>query len=246
MLTASGAGAAADWPAARALLATLAASDGDARVDQALLDAMALDAHGMPRTPHVPEPLSQTPAVSIVRGFLTAAECRHIAEAAVPVIEPSTVVDPRSGRLIPHPIRTSHGGPIGPTRETLPIQAILRRIGAATGTDPFQGEPLTVLHYAPGQEYRPHVDTAPQFTNQRVKTVLLYLNEGYQGGETEFLFNRLKVKGRLGDALIFDNVLADGRPDPAAQHAGRPVKQGVKWLATRWIRARRFDPWAPA
>jgi prolyl 4-hydroxylase len=46
------------------------------------------------------------------------------------------------------------------------------------------------------------------------------------------------VKGGRGDALLFRNALADGRPDPESRHAGRPVSGGEKLIASRWIRQR--------
>jgi prolyl 4-hydroxylase len=164
------------------------------------------------------------------------------------MLEPAVVVDPASGRFVTHPVRTSHGAVVGPARETLVIQAINRRLAAASGTDVRQGEPLTVLRYAPGQQYRPHHDALPLQVargNQRVLTMLAYLNAGYEGGATRFMGSGLEVRGGPGDVLLFANVKADGAPDPAAQHAGLPVTRGVKWLATRWVRQAPYDPWAP-
>ncbi|MET0180846.1 MAG: 2OG-Fe(II) oxygenase, partial [Novosphingobium sp.] len=91
---------------------------------------------------------------------------------------------------------------------------------------------------------RPHHDAIAGLTNPRVWTVLIYLNEGYGGGETHFPANGLRVKGRIGDAVLFRNLTPAGDPDPLAGHAGLPVSAGEKWLATRWIRARPFDPWS--
>ena len=101
------------------------------------------------------------------------------------------------------------------------------------------------MHYAPGQQYREHLDTLPGKVNQRIATVILYLNEGYTGGETAFSDSGISFKGRAGDALFFRNVRPDGSPDPASRHAGRPVIQGAKWVATRWLRAGPFDVWNP-
>jgi prolyl 4-hydroxylase len=154
------------------------------------------------------------------------------------------IVDPQSGKLLPHPIRTSAGASLGPTRESLPIQAIQRRIAAATQIPVAQGESFSLLHYAPGQQYRLHVDTLPEPCNQRIATVILYLNQGYTGGETYFEQGATRFCGGIGDALFFLNVDAAGRPDPNARHAGLPVIKGTKWIATRWLRAAPFDPWA--
>jgi len=68
------------------------------------------------------------------------------------------------------------------------------------------------------------------------------LNDDYEGGETEFLSTGLKVCGRKGDGLLFRNADASGKPDLNSQHAGLPVTAGEKYLASRWIRERRFTP----
>jgi prolyl 4-hydroxylase len=73
--------------------------------------------------------------------------------------------------------------------------------------------------------------------------VLVYLNQGYAGGETEFELAGLTFAGGEGDALLFRNVDDSGQPDPATRHAGLPVTSGTKWLATRWIRQRPYHPW---
>ena len=126
----------------------------------------------------------------------------------------------------------------------MPCQAIQRRIAAATHIPVAQGESFSLLHYAPGQQYRLHVDTLPEPCNQRVATCILYLNEGYTGGETYLEANATRFRGRIGDALFFLNVDAAGKPDAQSRHAGLTVAKGTKWIATRWLRASPFDPWA--
>jgi prolyl 4-hydroxylase len=243
-LTANGTGAASSWPQALALLEQQAArSNAEAQAHLALLASMDLDPDGKPR--RLPEPaiLSHKPLVRHWPGLLTKEECAHLATSVLDLLEPSMVADPRTGRQIAHPVRRSSAAVIGPTRETLPIQAIQRRIAAATQTTVSQGEPLAVLHYAPGQEYLPHMDTLPNQRNQRIATALIYLNEGYAGGETHFPASGLSIVGKLGDVVAFSNVAPDGQPDPASRHAGLPIQRGVKWLATRWIRQAPLDIW---
>jgi prolyl 4-hydroxylase len=126
------------------------------------------------------------------------------------------------------------------------IRAINRRIAAISETDIDQGEALSVLRYQPAQQFRLHHDAIAGVANQRTKTVLLYLNDGFVGGETYFPATDMKIAPVAGDAIVFTNVDDAGRPDPLATHAGLPVERGVKWLATRWIRARPIDPWNPA
>ena len=117
----------------------------------------------------------------------------------------------------------------------------LLRPALAADTITAQGEPLQVLRYRPGGEYRPHFDAIPGFANQRILTMIVWLNEDYEGGETMFMKTGAKIRGRTGDALLFRNALPDGTRDPDAAHAGLPVTRGEKLIASRWIRARRFE-----
>jgi prolyl 4-hydroxylase len=188
------------------------------------------------------EILSESPQVRCVRGLLSEEQCGYVMQVAASHLQPSFVVDPRTGRRIPHPIRTSSGMSFGPTQEDIVIHGINRMLADITGTEVGWGEPLHILRYTPGQQYRPHVDTLPGEENQRHWTVLVYLNQGYGGGETRFDLAGLEFAGRQGDALIFRNVDESGGPDPATRHSGLPVTSGEKWLATRWIRQADYYP----
>jgi hypothetical protein len=107
-----------------------------------------------------------------------------------------------------------------------------------------------ILNYAVGQRFQPHTDyfnpdipsTAAEMraNGQRVATALVYLNEeGLEGGETAFPRLGFNYRGRKGDALVFFNVDAAGKPDPRTLHAGLPPTRGEKWLLSQWIRNRR-------
>jgi len=237
---ASGTGGADDWAAAVAIIEALARSVPAASAQLALIGEMALDHAGYPSLTAHAEPLNASPFVTTLAGLLTPAECRYIRDAGEPALQPSVVVDPATRRLIPHPIRTSDGTAFGVYAEDLVVNAINRRIAAASGTTIAQGEPLQLLRYRGGQEYRPHVDALPAEQNQRILTLLLYLSDDYEGGETHFPRIGLSFRGKTGDALLFQNVTADGRADPMSLHAGLPVTRGTKLIATRWIRRERF------
>lgn len=222
---------------ARAVLA--AAEDDEARWQLALIDAM--DGSERPS-----ETLSEDPPVRLVPGLFSAEECAWLIGRATPLLRASTVVDAATGRPRPDPVRTSEGMNFGSGEMDVVVAALIRRMHRAAGTAPECGEPLHILRYAPGQEYRPHLDALPGVANQRAWTALVYLNDGYEGGETLFPELGLSVRAQAGDALIFRNVDFAGRGDPRTRHAGAPVTDGVKWLASRWIRERPFDPFAPA
>jgi len=234
----SGIGGPADWPSALALLRRRL--DPEAGAQRALIERMRLAPSGDPLDLPAETRLSTRPWASAFHALFSPSECAFLIDQAQPWLAPSVVIDPQTGRQLRNPIRTSDGMSFGYVQEAPAIHALNRRIAAAAGTDVTQGEPLQVLRYRPGQEYRPHVDAVAGEPNQRILTVLVYLTDDYEGGETLFLRTGLRFKGGKGDALIFRNTLPDGRADDMAQHAGLPVTSGEKIVASRWIRARPF------
>lgn len=235
---ANGVGGPADWQGANERLQELATRDEFAAEQIELLNLMAIDDDGYPIEQPVGRQLSTTPHVWIFDELFSAAECAYLIAAAEPLLQQSVVVDPSTGQMRPHPVRTSEGAMFPWVSEDLVISALNRRIASASGTDAACGEPLQVLRYSPGQEYRPHLDALPNQDNQRVLTVLVYLNDAYEGGETSFTRTGLKIAGKLGQGLLFRNALPGGSADPKAEHAGLPVRSGQKFIASRWIRER--------
>lgn len=237
---ATGIGGARDWAGG---LAALARSADPIMARQAeLTGAMDLDAAGNPLTIPNAEALSETPSIQLFRNLVSAEECALLAELAETRLKPALIFHEAQRRFVADPLRDSDAAGFPIVLEWPFVHALNRRIAAASGTDVTQGEPLQVLRYAPGQQYRPHLDAVPGMTNQRILTALVWLNDDYAGGETLFLDSGLAVKGDRGDLMVFANALPDGRPDPATRHAGAPVTKGVKLLASRWIRARPAGP----
>lgn len=240
-LLANGIAGKRNWPVALERL------DAEARVLPArravleLLDAMSLDGEGDSMSNIKPVSLSEQPYAFVCEGLLTPAECRHLIQSAESLFLPSMVYD-AEGHAAPDTIRTSDGAAFGWLIEDPAIHALNRRVAKATRSAFEQGEPLQVLRYRPGQEYRPHFDFLEGVDNPRPWTALIYLNEGYEGGHTAFVETDLQVRGRMGDVLVFRNEGLDGLRDPLAKHAGMPVTSGTKYLATRWIRERRWVP----
>jgi prolyl 4-hydroxylase len=241
-LLASGTGGARDWPGALKLLRALAQANPRSARELAVIEAMALTGEGDPMEVPDGETVCEAPWVETFRGLFSPEECRYLREAAGPMLEPALIVDVKTGRQTRDPVRVADACGFTWPLENLAVHALNRRIAAASGTEAEQGEPLQVLRYRPGGEYKPHFDSIPGFANQRVFTMLVWLNEGYEGGETWFPRPKLALKGQPGDALLFRNADEDGRRDMGSAHAGLPVKAGEKLIASRWIRAERYVP----
>jgi prolyl 4-hydroxylase len=224
-----------DWEEGVRLLRNLAGYSARCRSELEIIEAMATG------PPAAGEVVSERPHVTLFHGLFTPAECAYLAEAAAPMLAPAVVVDPATGQQRPDPGRISDGIGFTLPLENPAVHALNRRLAAASGTNVAQGEPLQVLRYRPGGEYKPHFDAIDGLANQRILTMIVWLNDGYAGGETMFLASGLKLKGGTGDALLFRNARADGSRDPESGHAGLPVASGEKLIASRWIRARPYD-----
>lgn len=219
-----------------------------AAADPAVLDDVLAALLSKQSAPLKLETVATQPRIWLAHDIFNIFEALYIALLGAPHLQPSTVIDPRTGIVTQHPTRRADATHFGPNFEDLVVGRLNRLIAMATGTTRSQAEPLALLRYQPGGEYKPHLDsfelnqqpvTGSRWdrAGQRILTALLYLNDGYGGGETEFNRLGLTIKGRMGDLLVFANVQPDGTTDKMSLHAGRPVSEGQKWLGSRWIRA---------
>jgi prolyl 4-hydroxylase len=243
-LLASGIGGPPDWARAMQLLFQ-AAADGlaDAAEEVRLLEAMPLTDQGDPEVVPGGMALSARPEITVFKNFVTSRECEYLIRTADPAFAPAPVGHVAGMReQVVAQIRTCDAAGFPWVAENPVIHAINRRIAAASGTASDWGEPMQILRYRPGQEFKPHRDCTEDVENQRILTMLIYLNDAYTGGETLFLKSGLKFRGDKCDALLFRNADNEGRPDMDTLHAGLPVLSGEKYVASRWIRRKRFGP----
>ncbi|MGE0596855.1 MAG: prolyl hydroxylase family protein [Hyphomonadaceae bacterium] len=236
-----------DWSVAMALIER-AAERGDiaARAQLAVLgpqfDIAAFCA------PPALTPLQERPRIAAIAQFLPPAFCDWMIGRARPVLDAAKVYDPVQGGMRHGERRTNTGTGFGPADTDLVMQAIHARIAASIGLPLEQQEATNVLHYEPGQQFLPHFDSldpkVPHFAGdlarngQRLLTFLVYLNDDFEGGETEFPCIDWRYRGAKGDALVFWNVGGDGLPDEQALHAGLAPTRGEKWLLSKWVRDR--------
>lgn len=64
--------------------------------------------------------------------------------------------------------------------------------------------------------------------NNRILSWILYLNDIEHGGETEFLYQSLRIKPKVGTLILFPAHFTH-------THRGNPPLSGNKYIATGWI-----------
>jgi prolyl 4-hydroxylase len=130
------------------------------------------------------------------------------------------------------------------------VASIEDRISKLMGIQPEHGETVQGQRYAPGQQFKPHHDwfhvqesywqTEQRQGGQRTWTVMVFLNEPEGGGHTNFPNVNVRITPRTGNLLAWNNMDAQGEPNPYTLHEGTPVTAGVKYVITKWYRER---PW---
>jgi prolyl 4-hydroxylase len=189
------------------------------------------------------------PTLAVLAGVLDAAECEELIALARPRLQPSTLVDPATGRDITSGQRTSFGMFFRPGENAL-VARIDRRLADLMSLPIAHGEGLQVLHYPPGAGSAPHFDfLAPvnsanvasiERSGQRTSTLVAYLNDVPAGGETVFPETGVAVTPRRGNAVYFEYANAAGDVDRSSLHASAVTIDTEKWVATKWTRARPF------
>lgn len=96
------------------------------------------------------------------------------------------------------------------------------------GNKNFQHTLCKVQKTQPGQGFHQwHYENTPN-TPYRILVTMLYLNDGFDGGETEFLYQHSRITPKAGSFVIF----------PAAwpwTHRGNPPLNGDKYILTAWV-----------
>lgn len=191
------------------------------------------------------------PVIAVLANVMSAEECEELVALARPRLRPSTVVAPATGDNGVAEYRNSEGMFFMPG-ETPLVAALDARFSEIMNLPVSHGEGLQVLRYRPGTRYAPHFDflvprneaseRSLKRSGQRVSTLVTYLNDVLGGGETAFPHAGLTVSPIRGNAVYFEYCNRRGQVDSASLHAGAPVTNGEKWVATKWMRERPFVP----
>ena len=200
-------------------------------------------------TPPAGETLHESPLIRAFPGFVSDRVCAWLMDFSRGRLERALVYDAVGEQNIATRNRTNSWAQFDLMGSEWVHLLVQLRMQAASGLPLCNMEATAVLHYAVGEESTNHFDfVSPQTPNyakeierngQRVLTFLVYLNEDYDGGLTDFPELGFAHKGRRGEGFFFVNADEQNTPDLRTLHAGRPPTRGEKWIVSQFIRNRR-------
>ena len=193
--------------------------------------------------------LCSDPQIRVFDDFVSPEVCRWLIGRAEGRLSRALVYEALRKEVTVHPTRTNTAATFSMLETDFVCVLTQLRMAAALNVPFRQFEPITVLHYADGEEITEHFDfvdpNVPDYEQeiaqrgQRIATFLIYLNDDYAGGETAFPRVGVSHKGRLTQGIVFINALPDGSADVRTLHAGRPPQAGEKWIVSQFVRNRR-------
>ncbi len=259
-LAGMGVGAPPSWPRALELLALAAERGSEGARGQLRLLAGQPDAQdgwaALAQTvdiavwmaPAVRRPICEAPRIRMLDGFASPEVCAWLIGIGKTRLTQARVYDANTGGATTDRARTNSAFELSIVDVDLVTVLVRARIAAATGVPLGALEPPQLLHYAVGQTFGRHYDYLDVSQagyardvaehGQRILTALIYLNDGYEGGETSFPKAGIEVRARIGDGVMFANVDRANAVDPMSLHAGEPTTSGEKWVFSQWIRDR--------
>ncbi len=187
----------------------------------------------------------------VMEEFMSRAECEAIMAQINQNLRPSTITTGKdySG------FRTSSTCDLGNHQARI-VEKIDRKIASTLGVRLSWSETIQGQKYEVGQEFKAHTDYFEPGTKefhqyaadlgQRTWTFMVYLNDTPKGGATHFPKLDKTFYPKTGRAVIWNNLLDDGSPNPLTLHHGMPVEEGSKLIITKWFRDKgKGDPLFP-
>ena len=192
--------------------------------------------------------VSESPRMRKIAAFVPIPICNWLIARSRDRLRRAATYDSSTGTATTSSSRTNSETDFNIVETDLPLLLLRERIAKVTGLPTVVMELTKVLHYEPGQQFAPHFDFIEPSTfalthelavrGQRLATFLVYLNDDYLGGETDFPRLGFRHRGQAGDAFFFANINSEGDPDHRTLHAGLAPTCGEKWMLSQWIRDR--------
>lgn len=172
------------------------------------------------------------PLISRIPGLWSAEECEAVLASAAGGEWLAATINSAAGRVVDERVRNND---LALVRDPALADQLLERARPhlpATMTAEWNGprakvslvglfSPLRIYRYHPGQRFGLHQDQSYRRDDgaRSLLTFMVYLDEGCEGGETDFPEQGERIVPVRGDGLWFQHMVL---------HAGCPVTRGVK------------------
>ena len=175
--------------------------------------------------------------------FITHNDCQYLIDTYKNQLQHSYTVNSTTNTLEIHPSRTSSSFYF-PGHDSV-VNTIKQKTADYLNIPITYIEPLQLLRYVKGERYLYHHDylRGDNITNQRVHTVLVYLNtlDASDGGATSFFHHSLKIQPVEGNAVWFRNADDSGNTIDTSLHSGEEMRtDAVKYAINIWTRQRPY------
>ena len=186
---------------------------------------------------------STYPLIFTHDNFMTAEECQHVINNALPNLKTATVYNENIKADVVEDIRKCKVCYFNHSHDEV-FSNIINKLSEVTGIHPSHAEKFQVVSYEEGEYFDYHIDAftpneSPMYLDghQRIITTMVYLNDVIDGGETSFKMLNLNISPAEGRILVFQNCKKNTNlPNPQTLHAGMPIKKGVKYVMNVWYR----------
>jgi prolyl 4-hydroxylase len=179
----------------------------------------------------------QQPYIIKVYGLLTSEECQSLIAKIDSLAPKVATINTLSGTAVRTDVRNNER--VIFDDESL-AQTLLRRVRDKVPQTihgmSFVGlnERFRCYRYKPGMRFAPHKDFAFERNDNELSfyTFLVYLNEGFEGGNTTFATDpEIAIKPKTGMGLLFQHPII---------HEGSIVTAGIKYVARTDLMYRRL------
>lgn len=181
----------------------------------------------------------EEPLIVVLDNVLSDEECDNLIQLSKDRLHRSKIGENRET----NEMRTS-SGMFFQNNENELIEKIEKRISQIMNVPVYHAEGIQILNYTPGQEYKPHLDyfspNSKASDNNRISTLVMYLNEVEEGGETFFPKLNFSVSPKKGMAVYFEYFYQNQDLNELTLHSGSPVIKGEKWVAAQWMRKQKI------
>jgi prolyl 4-hydroxylase len=190
----------------------------------------------------------------VLPDLIDESEMEYIIEKSKNKFTESSVVSGATGNEVVKRARNSQTAWL--SKNDPVIKNIISRVCQITGKKYENCEDLQVVKYEADGYYNEHHDSCcddneacANFVKElgnRIRTCVIYLSDGFEGGATKFPKLNLEIKPPKRSAVLFHPMdTTEKKCHPKALHAGTPVLSGIKMIANVWIRENPFESRAP-